>query len=312
MARQKYQDMLQEHSDKWRAAIGELGRYEGLDERIAEQQAIEREFGEEYELYLANRDEASQLEERRAALLAEEAALSVAKQVEVETDKDLEVSRSRYDPDEHDAARVEHVVTVEELGNARSDHQHWVQDLAVVEKDLERARLQEQRMARKVAERAELETAGAAVRFIRQTIKDAGPAVTETLLQNISAVASDIYGEIMDDFAAELRWERDYEVVVRRGPDDRKFAQLSGGEQMSAALAVRLALLKEMSGVDMAFFDEPTQNMDSERRTNLAGQIRDIRGFNQLIVISHDDTFEHHTDNLIRLHKEEDETVIEA
>jgi DNA repair protein SbcC/Rad50 len=116
----------------------------------------------------------------------------------------------------------------------------------------------------------------------------------------------------MDDYAAELRWERDYEVVVRRGPDDRKFAQLSGGEQMSAALAVRLALLKEMSGVDMAFFDEPTQNMDSERRTNLASQIRDIRGFNQLIVISHDDTFEHHTDNLIRLHKEEDETVIEA
>jgi exonuclease SbcC len=62
----------------------------------------------------------------------------------------------------------------------------------------------------------------------------------------------------------------------------------------------------------MAFFDEPTQNMDSDRRVNLASQIRAIHGFNQLIVISHDDTFEHHTDNLIRLHKEEDETVVEA
>lgn len=81
---------------------------------------------------------------------------------------------------------------------------------------------------------------------------------------------------------------------------------------MSAALAVRLALLREMSQVDFAFFDEPTQNMDGERRSNLADQIRAVRGFEQLIVISHDDTFEHHTDNLIRLRKENEQTELEA
>jgi exonuclease SbcC len=81
---------------------------------------------------------------------------------------------------------------------------------------------------------------------------------------------------------------------------------------MSAALAVRLALLREMSEIDFAFFDEPTQNMDAERRTNLADQIRAVRGFDQLIVISHDDTFEHHTDNLIRLRKVGEETVLEG
>ena len=81
---------------------------------------------------------------------------------------------------------------------------------------------------------------------------------------------------------------------------------------MSAALAVRMALLKEMSEVDFAFFDEPTQNMDGERRTNLANQISEIRGFDQLIVISHDDTFEHHTENLIRLTKTHEETQLET
>ena len=80
---------------------------------------------------------------------------------------------------------------------------------------------------------------------------------------------------------------------------------------MSAALAVRLALLREMSEIDFAFFDEPTQNMDSERRSNLAEQIRAVRGFEQLIVISHDDTFEHHTENLIRLRKVDEETQLE-
>ena len=81
---------------------------------------------------------------------------------------------------------------------------------------------------------------------------------------------------------------------------------------MSAALAVRLALLKEMSEVDFAFFDEPTQNMDTERRSNLAGQISQVKGFDQLIVISHDDTFEHHTDNLIRLEKQYEETRVHS
>ena len=77
---------------------------------------------------------------------------------------------------------------------------------------------------------------------------------------------------------------------------------------MSAALAVRLALLKKLSTLNVAFFDEPTQNMDELRRSNLAEQIRRVRGFDQLIVISHDDTFEQGLDGLVRLKKEHGET----
>ncbi len=77
---------------------------------------------------------------------------------------------------------------------------------------------------------------------------------------------------------------------------------------MSAALAVRLALLKKLSTLNLAFFDEPTQNMDEQRRSNLAEQIRRVRGFDQLIVISHDDTFEQGLDGLIRLRKQEGQT----
>jgi len=58
----------------------------------------------------------------------------------------------------------------------------------------------------------------------------------------------------------------------------------------------------------VAFFDEPTQNMDELRRTNLAEQIRRVRGFDQLFVISHDDTFEQSLDSLVRLRKKDSET----
>ncbi len=79
---------------------------------------------------------------------------------------------------------------------------------------------------------------------------------------------------------------------------------------MSAALAVRLALLKKLSTLNIAFFDEPTQSMDELRRMNLAEQIRRVRGFDQLIVISHDDTFEQSLDSLVRLKKENGETYL--
>ena len=81
---------------------------------------------------------------------------------------------------------------------------------------------------------------------------------------------------------------------------------------MAAALAVRLALLKEISNIDIAFFDEPTVNLDAQRRESLAEQIMNIRGFSQIFVISHDDTFEQGIDNVIRIEKINGESVILA
>src|SRR5260370_42270212 len=79
---------------------------------------------------------------------------------------------------------------------------------------------------------------------------------------------------------------------------------------MSAAFAVRLAFLKKLSSLNIAFFDEPSQNMDELRRTNLAEQIRRVRGCDQLFVISHDDSFEQGRDSLVRLRKMDGQTQI--
>jgi exonuclease SbcC len=142
----------------------------------------------------------------------------------------------------------------------------------------------------------------------RKLIRDAAPHVLKAMLDDISGEANRIFGEIMGDRSARLSWDNEYEVTLGRQGISRTFAQLSGGEQMSAALAVRLALLKKLSTLNIAFFDEPTQNMDELRRTNLAEQIRRVRGFDQLFVISHDDTFEQSLDSLVRLRKKDGET----
>jgi len=98
--------------------------------------------------------------------------------------------------------------------------------------------------------------------------------------------------------------------VVLYNIDRREIMAGIDGRLRTAVLAVRLALLRGLSRLDMAFFDEPTQNMDGERRGNLAEQIRRVRGFEQLVVISHDDTFEQGLDSVIHLDKRNGETVL--
>ncbi len=91
-------------------------------------------------------------------------------------------------------------------------------------------------------------------------------------------------------------------IILEENGYDRPFINLSGGEQMAAALSVRLALLKQLSDIRLAFFDEPTTNMDAARRERLAEQISHIterKTFDQLFVISHDDTFEGYVDNVV-------------
>jgi exonuclease SbcC len=138
---------------------------------------------------------------------------------------------------------------------------------------------------------------------IRSMLRQAGPYITTALIRQISDGARQIFSEIMQDYSRHLSWNEDYGITLEVDGHQRQFAQLSGGEQMSAALAVRLALLREMSNIDVAFFDEPTANLDEQRREALARQILSVRGFRQIFVISHDDTFEQATQTLVRVQR---------
>jgi exonuclease SbcC len=306
------QEHLVEAQARVKALTGRLEAFASLDEHYEEQCRIEQANSVDYERFLANRDEAGQLEERGRIVAEATETLEEAQRDEEKLGTVYEETCGRYDADRHGRLEEQCEMLGREVATESENQKHLSKALQRVEEDLAYLRRQQEKLSTCRTELEELERVARAVGFIRDTIKAAGPAITETLLTNISQMANDVYAELMDDHAAELRWDRDYEVLVQRGAETRKFAQLSGGEQMSAALAVRLALLKEMSEVDFAFFDEPTQNMDGDRRTNLADQIRAVRGFEQLIVISHDDTFEHHTDNLIRLRKVHEETELEA
>ncbi|MBU3967171.1 MAG: DNA repair protein, partial [Euryarchaeota archaeon] len=147
-------------------------------------------------------------------------------------------------------------------------------------------------------------------KFVRETLRDSGQHIVIELIGEISGEANNLYCSIMDDFSQELRWSEDYMIRIIESGEEKIFQQLSGGEKMGAALAVRLALLKILSSSDFVFLDEPTQNMDEIRREKLSEQIMNIRGFKQVFVISHDDTFNEKYANVIKLHKIDGESRV--
>lgn len=281
-----------------------LAAYTGLDERIAEERRRKESSADAYNEYLRSEAIAARLAEIQVQMEKLRSARQELNAQFSELEGQLADARRQYDAGAHaqvqqelDACRAG-LSSLEERLRLKEERRRVVQEeLASLRQ--QQARLQAVRQEMK-QETALLEV----VKTARAVIRDAGPHITRLLVQSISREAAAIFSQLMNDYTMHLEWNEDYEILVEKAGHVRTFQQLSGGEQMSAALAVRLALLKELSELDIAFFDEPTANLDEGRRESLADHILNLRGFSQLFVISHDDTFERVTENRIRVVKE--------
>ena len=138
--------------------------------------------------------------------------------------------------------------------------------------------------------------------------------LSEQIRKYISTYSSGLYRQISNE-NVRIDIKDDYEVVLIDCSDESKIkllTQLSGGEQMSVAIAIRLAMLKQITGIEFYFMDEPTINLDYERRMKVADVVKDMANeLKQLFVISHDDTFESITDNTIKIIKQNNISELE-
>jgi exonuclease SbcC len=166
---------------------------------------------------------------------------------------------------------------------------------------------------RKLAERKAFEEKDKLVKFLRNHVfKNVSAQLSERFREEISLRADRIYRTIAEA-DEELIWGENYQILLRDMQEgqvrERSDDQLSGGQTMSAVVALRLALLQTI-GARIAFFDEPTSNLDASRRENLAHSFRAIdvgreevteHWYDQLFLISHDVAFTEITDQMIQL-----------
>jgi len=282
-----------------------LSAFVGLDEAIHQAQETREGSQAAYDTYVANLQMAQQYEQRQAMLEEVDAACRTLKERLTDLASEHEAAKRDYDSDRH--AQLKQTVDTMRDQVARSETQ--------VEGQQERLRVVMDRIGEleglqvkrdgKADGLKDTEALVAILKVVRALLRQAGPFITQQLVYRISCAASTFYADIMNDYASRLHWAEDYELSLEVKGRKRTFRQLSGGEQMVAALALRLALLRETSAIDVAFFDEPTAHLDSERREGFAAQITQVRGFSQLFVISHDDTFERAAQNYIHIVKDE-------
>ncbi len=283
----------------------ELDIFADLDPAIQRVQEILAVNKEAHQTYLEQRKIAATLSERQSRVNDIQGEIDIAEKEMAKVQQERDQAAAKYSEDYHQAIQKQRdeagrreVELTTELRTHRTrwqELQNEIFDLEKIEADWE--------ALKQVTEH--LDRLNEVVTFIRRTIRDAGPEVTKRLVKAISLKADQIFGDIMNDHQMELVWDENYAITVKKDGYERDFQQLSGGEAMAGALAVRLALLQRMSGVKMVFFDEPTANLDAERRANLAEQIARIKDFSQLVVISHDDTFEQDTHHVIHIGKDE-------
>lgn len=283
-----------------------LKEYQNIDAKMEELNNERRKCEHGYQEFIANKELSENLGKIQEDLQRLEQDLEdTGKKISNLTEV-LKQLESDYDADSHRreeenlrALRNRSIQKETELREAENRKEEIETELRELEK--EQSTLQEYRVRLE-----QLELTHETIKFTRESLKQAGPIIASKLRLSVSEGASRIFREIIGNAELTLHWSEDYGIEIEEKGYMRPFSNLSGGEQMAAAISLRLALLYRFSEIRFAFFDEPTAHMDEERREKLAEQIaiaRRTKGFNQLFVISHDDTFEGKVDNVIRVER---------
>lgn len=276
--------------------IEKLESYKDLDALFVEASGIHERTAEPYRAFIANEQAAALVDDHRAAYDAAQTAHSAVSRDAAAADEKAKEAGADYDRELHNAQRAALLDLQRRQAEANARFEAAARRHAELTEESERLNEIRRSMQDEFRERERLQSVAETTDFIRSTLREAAPLVARNYVHHVSLEANQMFREILGDAESTLKWTDDYGIVLEHGGHDRPFQSLSGGEQMAAALAVRLALLKQLSDIHIAFFDEPTANMDAERRENLAQQIANISHFDQLFVISHDDTFEGYMD----------------
>lgn len=292
---------IKEIGDK-HAAFGErLAPFAALDEGLASALSQRDANSEAHLAFLSNENIAKELEPRRKAMQEAAASLDTTTREAERASEAHAAALADLDLKKFEESRV--LVNTLDRTLAAETAKYSAANERLEKLNAEIDKFAELRAARTqgLAERERLDGLSKTTAFIRDTLKEAAPQIARNYVRHVAVEANQIFREITGNGERSLKWNDDYSVSVEEDSYERPFVSLSGGEQMSAALAVRLALLKQLTEIRIAFFDEPTTNMDEVRRENLASEIRSITNFDQLFVISHDDTFDNYVDNVIVL-----------
>ena len=291
----------------------ELLAYANLQAEIETNEAEQLKNQTARDLYVANKEQADKLGDRLRDLQKFEQLLAQLLSELVGKERDLKTACQEYDPEQHQELRAQKDALSREVGALEQKVVNLKTDIERLAGEIEKLKQIEEEIAAKQAQIKAYGEKEDLVKFLRNRVfRNVSTYLSERFREEISQRANAIY-RIIAEVDEELYWGENYQIVLRDLADgelrERSDDQLSGGQTMSAVVALRLAMLQTI-GARIAFFDEPTSNLDASRRENLAHAFRAIdvgreevteHWYDQLFLISHDVAFTEITDQVIPL-----------
>ncbi|MFW6378793.1 MAG: hypothetical protein ACOCZV_02110 [Nanoarchaeota archaeon] len=124
------------------------------------------------------------------------------------------------------------------------------------------------------------------------------------------------FSQLIEDDLTTVRLDEEFTPLVEQNGFDTSIENLSGGERTSVALSYRLALNKvlnehfsSLKTTGLLILDEPTDGFSTQQLDTLR-DVLEQAGVIQVIIVSHEAKMESLADNLIRIEKQEQKSII--
>ena len=204
-----------------------------------------------------------------------------------------------------DELREKYDILKEELNEISKKLGSSQEKIENFKKILEKITSQEEKQKKLLDELKKLEDKSNRANLIRNEVGKMGRAISKYMLSGISNIASLNFNKITGR-TERIEWsndEKDKYVLYLVGQERKiAFEQLSGGEQVSVAIAIRGTMTEYFTNSRFMILDEPTNNLDTERKKLLAEYMGEIlKNLDQSIIVTHDDTFREMAEKIIEL-----------
>lgn len=292
--------------ERWTTRAGDLraalAAHGDVESMIAEQESLREKHRPAHEEFLARQDAASSFGLRDEALRTAKEALRGDTTAVEEQEREVGKLSEGYSEEAYAAARE----SMDAALTAEKDAAAAQREAAALAEE-QHGRVKDLRKEFRAFERLRNEAARArgdaafSTGIHQHVVRELARRVGSSIVAALSSFAADLYTRIAPEQDLALHWDPDtYAVELRGAQGTVRGRELSGGQLMGVSLAVKLALIKWYSQCRIGFLDEPTTHLDRETRRHLADVVQQLEQlttdgdpwFDQLFVISHEESFE--------------------
>jgi len=205
-------------------------------------------------------------------------------------------SQQVYIPqDELDAARAD-VKRAADAVKAAVEHHHQAKQALKDAKDGHSRALKSLEDAQEVVRQrsAEIDALVFNNKLLKR-VREARPIIADRLWNLVLRAVSNYFSEIRGTKSRVTKDSDGFKV------DDHPVATLSGSTLDALGLAIRVALVRTfLPSAPFLILDEPAAAMDEDRTHNMLGFLASV-GFQQILLVTHEDVSESVADNMIQL-----------